>query len=286
LYWHPDFDLEELKTGYFIILADLAEGGGGDSDSTVFHILQLIEKDKFKQVGYWKCNNLDLEHSALEYWLLSAQIFNSDRAIFSIEWNTYGALFYQYILDLNEDDYMKEASWRFNLAKDGFDTSRIVQYKKGTEEDSIPGIRNNNRKTIPGIRFSGSSKKTACALLKMELEKFNIDITDLVTIGEIENFEDKNGNGSYKASYGHDDIIMTLCQIPMLKNTPKYKDFVEELELSNMMNSKIQHSLPTEQININIPNKLISISDPFTNHNSNDDWYQLNTSSGIDLYSF
>lgn len=286
LYWHPDFDLEELKTGYFIILADLAEGGGGDSDSTVFHILQLIEKDKFKQVGYWKCNNLDLEHSALEYWLLSAQIFNSDRAIFSIEWNTYGALFYQYILDLNEDDYMKEAIWRFNLSKDGFDTSRIVQYKKGVEEDNIPGIRNNNRKTIPGIRFSGSSKKTACALLKMELEKFNIDITDLVTIGEIENFEDKNGNGSYKASYGHDDIIMTLCQIPMLKNTPKYKNFVEELELSNMMNSKNQHSLPTEQININIPNKLISISDPFTNHNSNDDWYQLNTSSGIDLYSF
>ena len=286
LYWHPDFDLEELKTGYFIILADLAEGGGGDSDSTVFHILQLIEKDKFKQVGYWKCNNLDLEHSALEYWLLSAQIFNSDRAIFSIEWNTYGALFYQYILDLNEDDYMKEASWRFNLAKDGFDTSRIVQYKKGVEEDNIPGIRNNNRKTIPGIRFSGSSKKTACALLKMELEKFNIDITDLVTIGEIENFEDKNGNGSYKASYGHDDIIMTLCQIPMLKNTPKYKDFVEELELSNMMNNKNQHSLPMEKININIPNKLISISDPFTNHNSNDDWYQLNTTSGIDLYSF
>ena len=286
LYWHPDFDLEELKTGYFIILADLAEGGGGDSDSTVFHILQLIEKDKFKQVGYWKCNNLDLEHSALEYWLLSAQIFNSDRAIFSIEWNTYGALFYQYILDLNEDDYMKEASWRFNLAKDGFDTTRIVQYKKGTEEDNIPGIRNNNRKTIPGIRFSGSSKKTACALLKMELEKFNIDITDLVTIGEIENFEDKNGNGSYKASYGHDDIIMTLCQIPMLKNTPKYKDFVEEFELSNMMNNRNQNSLPMEKININIPNKLISISDPFTNHNSNDDWYKLNTSSEIDLYSF
>ena len=286
LYWHPDFDLEELKTGYFIILADLAEGGGGDSDSTVFHILQLIEKDKFKQVGYWKCNNLDLEHSALEYWLLSAQIFNSDRAIFSIEWNTYGALFYQYILDLNEDDYMKEAFWRFNLAKDGFDTTRIVQYKKGAEEDNIPGIRNNNRKTIPGIRFSGSSKKTACALLKMELEKFNIDITDLVTIGEIENFEDKNGNGSYKASYGHDDIIMTLCQIPMLKNTPKYKEFVEEFELSNMLNNKNQHSFPTEKININIPNKLISISDPFTNHNSNNDWYQVNTSSGIDLYSF
>ena len=40
---------------------------------------------------------------------------------------------------------------------------------------------------------------------------------DIVQIGELENFEDKNGNGSYKASYGHDDMMMTLVQIPMLK---------------------------------------------------------------------
>ena len=40
--------------------------------------------------------------------------------------------------------------------------------------------------------------------------------------------EDKNGNGSYKAAYGHDDIIMTFCQLPLLKQTPRYKDFMEE----------------------------------------------------------
>ena len=167
----------------------------------------------------------------MEYWLLSAQLFNDERTVFSIEWNTYGALFYQYLLDLNEDDYMKEASFRFSFSKDGFDISRIIQYKKGAEEDSIPGQNNSKKKTIPGIRFSANSKKTACALLKMELEKFNIEINDLITIGEIENFEDKNGNGTYKASYGHDDIIMTLCQVPMLKNSAKYKDFIEEFEI-------------------------------------------------------
>ena len=254
LFWKPDFDFESLKTGYFIILADLAEGGGGDSDSTVFNILQVISKDKLEQVGYWKCNTLDLEHAALEYWLLTAQLFNNDRCIFSIEWNTYGALFYQYILDLNESDYMKESTWRFNFNPDGFDTTRIIQYKKGSEEENVPGQLNKNRKTIPGIRFSASSKKTACALLKMELEKFNLMVYDLVTIGEIENFEDKNSNGTYKASYGHDDIVMTFCQVPMLKNTAKYKDFIEEFELSQINQKRKDDILPnsglSEEYNI------------------------------------
>ena len=288
LFWHPDFNLDELKTGYFIILADLAEGGGGDSDSTVFHILQLTDKDKFRQVGYWKCNNLDLEHAALEYWLLSAQLFDDDRTIFSIEWNTYGALFYQYILNLNENDYMRDAIWRFNLSKDGFDTTRIIQYKKGSEEDSIPGVNSGHRKTIPGIRFSANSKKTACALLKMILEKFEVEITDLVTIGEIENFEDKNGNGSYKASYGHDDIVMTLCQLPMLKNTPKYKDFVEEFELH-----KLSFNLPNAQMNqpfvdmngLGIYGEMVSISNPFEQLQQIDD-LNWNSTLGNDLWNF
>jgi len=288
LFWHPDFNLDELKTGYFIILADLAEGGGGDSDSTVFHILQLIDKDKFRQVGYWKCNNLDLEHAALEYWLLSAQLFNDDRTIFSIEWNTYGALFYQYILNLNENDYMRDAIWRFNLSKDGFDTSRIIQYKKGSEEDSIPGINNGHRKTIPGIRFSANSKKTACALLKMILEKFEVEITDLVTIGEIENFEDKNGNGSYKASYGHDDIIMTLCQLPMLKNTPKYKDFIEEFELHklsfNLQNAQMNQPF-VDMNGLGIYGEMVSISNPFEQMQQIDD-LNWNSTLGNDLWNF
>ena len=290
LYWHPNFDTEELKTGYFVILADLAEGGGGDADNTVFHILQMTGKDKFKQVGYWKCNNLDLEHAALEYWLLCNQLFNNDRCIFSIEWNTYGALFYQYILNLNEPDYMRESLWRFNISSQGFDTTRLIQYKKGPEDENIPGHNNSKRKTIPGIKFTANNKKTACALLKMEIEKFNIEITDLRTIGEIENFEDKNGNGSYQASSGHDDIVMTLCQIPMLKNTPKYKDIVEEIETMQLMNKSNNDNNYQELESINIYNSInniITISDPFSNNTNEIDMFgNMYMSQGTDLYSF
>ena len=283
LFWKPGFNFEELENGYFVILADLAEGGGGDSDSTVFNILQLIGKDKFEQIGYWKCNNLDLEHAALEYWLLASQLFDNDRCIFSIEWNTYGSIFYQYILNLNEDDYMKEATWRFNINKDGFDTSRIAQYKKGSEDDNIPGMNNSKRKTIPGIRFSANSKKSACALLKIEIERFNIIISDLITIGEIENFEDKNGNGSYKASYGHDDLIMTFCQIPMLKNTAKYKDFVEDFEINKTYQKKTSESKSEFDDISEIIGKIISVFSPTSS--SINDTYEINNTNK-NLYNF
>lgn len=230
LKWNPNFDFSELKTGWFVILVDLAEGGGGDADSTVFNILQIKGKDKFEQVGYWTTNNVDIENAALDFWLLCAQLFMNDRCIFSIEWNTYGALFYRYIMNLNEPEYRQEFIIRFNFAPEGLDMTQFVQYKKGSDDENIPGMHNKNLKQIPGIRWTAEKKRTGCALLKMEIERFNVDINDLITVGELENFEDKNGNGSYKASYGHDDIIMTFVQIPLLVQTAKYKDLIEEYE--------------------------------------------------------
>lgn len=230
LKWNPNFDFNELRTGWFVILVDLAEGGGGDADSTVFNILQIKGKDKFEQVGYWATNNVDIENAALDFWLLCAQLFMNDRCIFSIEWNTYGALFYRYIMNLNEPEYRQEFIIRFNFAPEGLDMTQFVQYKKGSDDENIPGMHNKNLKQIPGIRWTAEKKRTGCALLKMEIERFNVDINDLITVGELENFEDKNGNGSYKASYGHDDIIMTFVQIPLLVQTAKYKDLIEEYE--------------------------------------------------------
>ena len=230
LFFDPNFDLSKLKTEFFIILNDLAEGGG--NDYTVFNILMVVGKDKFRQVGYWRSNIVDLELAALEFWVLYAQLFNPDRCIVSIEWNTYGALFYNYITQYNEIDYKPEYNWRFIINRTGeFDITSICHYKKGSQEEEIAGVNGKKFKNlIPGIRFNSSNKKTACALLKMMIERNEIEIFDLVTISELENFEDTNGNGSYAAAMGHDDIIMTLCQLPMVKNTARYKSFMEEYE--------------------------------------------------------
>jgi len=240
LFFKPDFNLDLLRTCFFLITIDLAEGFGGDY--TVFNIFQIVDKDKFAHVGYWRSNEVDLEHATFEFWLLASQLFNGENCIWSLEWNTYGALFYRMLMDLNEDDFDVENSYRFNIAKDGVELSNFCLYKKTSMDEQIIGkLQFKNTNFIPGIRFTSGNKPTACSLLKMLFEKEQIETSDIITLGELENFEDKNGNGTYKASYGHDDIIMTFAQVPMVMQTSKYKGILEDMEearITGIVNSK------------------------------------------------
>ena len=233
LFVNPEYDVTNFKNKYYIVLVDLAEGGG--ADYTVFQILEvtvnpITGKVTFEQVAFWRSNTVDIEKASVEFWVMMGQLFRSDlsNVIVSIEWNTYGALFYNYICLLNEPENFKDSIWRFNICKE-FDTSVLCHYKKANMNEEIAGIKNKNAKTIPGIRWSAESKKTGCAMLKMMIEKGELIIRDIVQIGELENFEDKNGSGSYKASYGHDDMMMTLVQLPMVLQTGKYKEFIEDI---------------------------------------------------------
>ena len=225
LFIKPGYDMQNFVDNrhWYIITVDLAEGGGGDY--TVFNIFEYISKDKFEQVAYWHSNEVDIELAALEFWLLCGQLFNNDRCLWSLEWNTYGALFYNLLKNYNEPDFSPETEWRNNIVPNGIDLFYFARYPRQAIDDDGMGS-----KKIQGIRFSNANKSIACSLLRLMFEKDDIIITDLVTAGELENFEDKNGNGTYKAAFGHDDIIMTCCQLPLLKQTPRYKDYVEEYE--------------------------------------------------------
>ena len=241
LFVNPEYDTANFKIKYYIVLVDLAEGGG--ADYTVFQILEvnvnpITGKVTFEQVAFWRSNTVDIEKAAVEFWVMMGQLFRSDlsNVIVSIEWNTYGALFYNYICLLNEPENFKDSIWRFNICRE-FDTSVLCHYKKANMNEEIAGIKNKNAKTIPGIRWSGESKKTGCAMLKMMIEKGELIIRDIVQIGELENFEDKNGSGSYKASYGHDDMMMTLVQLPMVLQTGKYKEFIEDISERSKLDS-------------------------------------------------
>ena len=240
LFFKPNFDLESIKNSFFLLTIDLAEGFGGDY--TVFNIFQIVDKDKFEHIGYWRSNEVDLEHATLEFWLLASQLFNGENCIWSLEWNTYGALFYRMLLDLNEDDYDPDSLYRFNLCQEGLEVSNFCLYKKTSMDEQIIGKQQKGQTNyIPGIKFTGGNKGTACSLLKMLFEKEQVNTTDVITLGELENFEDKNGNGTYKASYGHDDLIMTFVQLPMIQQTSRYKNFIEDYEeskISNNINNK------------------------------------------------
>lgn len=256
LYIKPGYSIDKSK--FYIILIDLAEGNGGDGDDTIFNIIEIQDTKKFEQVAYWKSNEFGLEESAFILWQMYNVLFNSERCIISIEWNTYGALFYNYIKNLNEPELYPEWSYRFNIGEEVW-TGNIINYKKGSQDEEIIGLNNHKLKTVPGIRWSASNKKMACALLKMMLENDEITMTDIITISQLENFEDKNGTGSYKASYGHDDLIMTFCQIPMLINTGKFKEFIEDFEMS-----KVESKLNNTGINF-----YSQSQNPFANSNFN-----------------
>ena len=241
LFVNPEYDTANFKIKYYIVLVDLAEGGG--ADYTVFQILEvnvnpITGKVTFEQVAFWRSNTVDIEKAAVEFWVMMGQLFRADlsNVIVSIEWNTYGALFYNYICLLNEPENFKDSIWRFNICRE-FDTAVLCHYKKANMNEEIAGIKNKNAKTIPGIRWSGESKKTGCAMLKMMIEKGELIIRDIVQIGELENFEDKTGSGSYKASYGHDDMMMTLVQLPMVLQTGKYKEFIEDITEHSKLNT-------------------------------------------------
>ena len=263
LFFDSNFDLNKLRNGFFLIAIDLAEGFGGDY--TVFDIFQIVDKDIFSHIGYWRSNEVDLEHATLEFWLLASQLFNGENCIWSLEWNTYGALFYRMLMDLNEDDFDIESNYRFNIAKDGVELSNFCQYKKQSMDEQIIGkMQFKNSNFIPGIRFTSGNKPTACSLLKMLFEKGQIKTTDIIALGELENFEDKNGNGTYKASYGHDDIIMTFVQVPMVQQTSKYKQLLEDIEesqITGIVNSKWEMEKESSSDNFN--NLFTYINQPF-----------------------
>lgn len=230
IYINPSYKLSDLKTKPIVVLVDLAEGTGGDY--TIFHFFEILFDENnnpyLKQVGYWRSNTTELEDAALCFWLICLQLFDQNLYIASIELNTYGVLFENYLMQLNEPDYRPEWNWRFNAGSE-LEYTCLVSYKKTSQDEDLPGMKKTNSKTIPGIRWNSSNKPSSCQLLKGLIQKDYVQIFDLRTIGELENFEDPNGKGHYRASYGHDDIIMTCVQIPLMMETPKFKSFIEEL---------------------------------------------------------
>lgn len=240
LYIKNNYNISKDK--YYIVTVDLAEGAG--KDYTVFSIFEILSSDKLEHVAYWRSNSVDIENASLEFWLMVGQLFNPNKFLVSIEWNTYGALFYTYILNLNDYDTgagSETSNMRFELCPNGIDTSCILEYPKQSQEDAIAGI-GRNASTIPGVKMTHSNKTVACALLKNMLIKDTLKVTDLQTVNEIQNFEDRSGNGSFAASYGHDDIVMTLVQLTLAINNGRYNYFIEEMQ-ENSYESNIYNNI-------------------------------------------
>lgn len=202
-----DLGITKLKNIPIIITIDLSEGIGKDYTCFAIH---TIEKDStIRLIGYFRDNQTPRPQQA-ESLLQFCQYLDPNKSLISIEYNTYGELFYQNLLKWTEEDP------RFLE----FDRNMIVKYYKD----------DNSKNWVPGIRLNSRNKPMVCNLFKesYELKKYVGEDERLIT--ELGNFIKNENNDSYAASFGHDDLVMACIQTEFVKNTTQYKMLVNQLD--------------------------------------------------------
>ena len=220
-FWKPSYEpMEELKKDYIIITCDISEGIG--RDYTVFMINRMLNPttDETECIGYFRSNKIERNQSALSLQLLCSYYLDPNKYLVSLEWNTYGELFLSYLYDNmdNHQDIMR-----------GFDPSNIVKY-----------YNESGSRYLNGIKITSGNKTTACLMFKEDYEKSIAKNDSDTFIFELEKFCN-DGTNHFKASYGHDDMVMSQVQLNFVKKTLQYKilrgQFDEGLEIkSNIYN--------------------------------------------------
>lgn len=226
--WRPEYEpMDELRREHLVITADLAEQTG--NDNTVFSIYRLIKENTLQLLGYFKDNKHSREDTVRSLMLLMEKYTNPSRVLLSFERNTYGDMFINNIYKL--EDIIT-----------GWDRSCLVKYYS----DSGSSWKF-------GIKITSGNKTPHCILFKESLEAGNIIIDDEKALFELQNFAD-DGTGHYKASFGHDDMVMTAVQTEFVKETLQYKLLLEDYMsgASSINNDNIYNPYDTPIYDMNI----------------------------------
>lgn len=202
-YWHPNYEpMEMLKKDHIVITCDLAEGVGGDSTVFKFHRMINIDSDQLECIGYFKSKDIIREKCTYSLQTLICKYMNQEKILLSYEKNTYGELFYRDLMDnIEKDDYISKI----------FDPSILVKY-----------YNDSGTKFTYGIKLTPGNKSQHCLLYKESYERDKIINNSSQYMIELSNFSD-DGTGHYKASFGHDDMVMASVQLEFVKRTLQYK---------------------------------------------------------------
>ena len=222
LEWHPKFDIETARYSdkFWLFTVDIAEGNGGDySVINIFEIQPMNEQEiknvqnpgamydffKFTQVCRFRSNQHVIEDFAKVLYTLVVDIFYSENVKMIVEYNTYGAVLFQYLRTVFPQ-------------RNDFDDEVIAKFKH----------RHDSRSLKAGIKLKADNKAIFCQNFAKLYKDNKIDITDEATVMEASLFG-RLPNGSYGAQMGNDDIIMTAITATEFFNTTDYADFIEEL---------------------------------------------------------
>lgn len=211
--FHPDYSLEDFKNNSIIATMDIGEGLEQDSTVVNFHIIKKHKSvealESVESICIFETNNTEpgvVSHSILTF---INEYINPDRFIISIELNLFGGLIIDKLSSLSE-------KYNYN-----YDVSMLVKYPRNNTKSK------NSRSYDYGLRIT-RNKADICALFKLYFEMGKIENYDSDFCIQLENFADDKGSGSYSATWGHDDIIMTEVQLAAAMDTKQYKSLLIE----------------------------------------------------------
>ena len=209
--WHPNFEpMDQLKKSHIIVTVDLAEGVGGDY--ITYSINRLINpgSGQIECVGYFRCNDKKREECTMALQLLCCYYCNFNNLLISFEKNTYGEIFLRQIYDGIENH---------PTISQNFDPGVLVKYYTNEKKTNF----------TTGIKVTPGNKTAYCIMFKESYEKDLIvnDCAQFMT--ELDKFCD-DGTGHFKASFGHDDMVMTIIQLEFVKATLQYKFLKESFD--------------------------------------------------------
>jgi hypothetical protein len=219
LIWHPKFDLDKanLPGKKFVFSVDLSSGAKGDF--TVINIFKVtplpkvvIEKmaefedeaDFFGliQIGVFRDNEIKLEDITRFLQILCSEVFQVDRVKIALEMNYKGELVYDKLSQ--RDDFYDE----------------MFLFTKHTESARV---------LKPGIKYNEKNKMKYCELLRSLMRRDRIMVNDKKwTIPELFTFG-LNNSGTYSSQSGHDDVAMTLVNLPGLFDGYYFNQIVGEV---------------------------------------------------------
>lgn len=259
--------LKIIKNLPIVITIDISEGIGKDYTCFLINTFDRsknnnknIGKDSvysLRNIGYFRSNKLSRQDQVKELLKFLIKFCDYDKTLVSIEYNTYGELFYQEILKQTDVNHEINSPNSFNNINNfdneylnqlmNFDRNVIVKYYTDPQ---------NPKKWIPGIRLNSKNKPLACNLFKESFESSKFVCEDEKFLGELANFIKNPNNDSYAASFGNDDLVMSAIQTELLKSTTQFKMLYSELD--GIFESIKKYLLDGSDNNLNINHTTIN----------------------------
>jgi hypothetical protein len=217
--WHPKFDLDSVpdRSKMFVLSVDLS--GGNRGDFTVINVFKVTplpkttiekigeyydESDFFGllQVGVFRDNEAKLEDVVKILRILVKNILGIENTKIALEVNYKGELLVDKVLA--DEDLFEE----------------IFIYTKHTEASRISKV---------GIKYNEKNKMKNCEELRNLTRAGRILINDKRwTVPELFTFG-LNSRGTYSSQTGHDDVAMTLVNLPSCFESGAFYQLVGEM---------------------------------------------------------